>query len=163
VVLVEPRLTDDEDAVGVRLRGREQTAEVPNEMLEHWRGIPRGAAQSGRTRAHRSRLADPPAGVFVDLHRPEPSPSCATRQFPDGERARRPAECRFRMAPEYVADADGRDGSGRALLEPAQHIRGANHDDEELQPRIPWQHARENQIERLGADAGAGNAADVHA
>jgi len=48
------------------------------------------------------------------------------------------------------------------VLEPLQHIAGADKNDDHLQARIPWQHALENLIEGASSHARARNVANVH-
>jgi hypothetical protein len=66
------------------------------------------------------------------------------------------------MTPEEIRCLDRRQRTLGAVLEPPQHIGGANHHDDELQPRVARQDAIEQQIERLRSDTGAGDAADMH-
>ena len=132
------------------------------ELIEHRRGVGHLVPNLFRARAHRARLCVPAAGALVHDDRAEPAPPRPQQQLPCRQVLRLPAERSFGMAPEDVRDPHRRKRARRAVLEPPHHVGGADQDDDQLQARVARQHAIEQQIERLGSDAGARDAADVH-
>ena len=66
------------------------------------------------------------------------------------------------MPSERIADVHRRRRARRACFEPPKHVARADQDDDHVQPRIPSEDFRENQIQAFGADSGFRDAADVY-
>ena len=135
------------------------------EMIHHRRRLRHRRTDDPGPRPHRARAADPPARAMVHLQRPQPAAPQPRDQFEERQRLRRPAEPPFGMTPEDVRNRHCRPRRPRlrAFLQPAQHIAGAHEDDDGIEACIARQHAREQQVQRFGADTGTGNAAHVYA
>src|SRR3954451_1740493 len=70
---VKPRLTNDDDAIGMRLCSFYRAAKVPFEMIQHWGVVGHALPSLSLWRAHPPPPADPPARTGVDLHWTQPT------------------------------------------------------------------------------------------
>ncbi len=163
--VAEPGLAHEDDALGLGGRERDDGAQPFLEAIEHRRRVGGLVDQRRGLGAHLADAVEPVAAAGRDRQRPEEAPALGRGHLPERARLRREAERALGVLLEDGARRHLALGQRRRhlRLEPGDHVARADHDQDGVEALVARQDAREELVELVARQDGAGDVADVDA